>query len=97
MAETTQLEMVAQVAETPIDVVREVLWHLGDQNLGQQPGSFVEALLRAVDRADAVNRLKLALVYEPYVNALHAAREVTIEVLRDRVKAVLAADTKAVR
>lgn len=84
---TTQLDMVAEAAEAPLEVVREVLWHLGDHNLGQQPGAFMTALLQAADRADAGNRLKLSLVYAPYMAALRAARDVSIEVLRDIVKA----------
>jgi hypothetical protein len=85
--ETTPLDVVAEAAEAPLDVVREVLWHLGDTNLGQQPGSFFTALLVAADRADGWNRLKLTLVYPEYMYSLRAAREVSIDVLRDRVKA----------
>lgn len=83
----TTLDVVAEAAEAPIDVVREVLWHLGDQNLGQQPGSFVTALLQAADRADGWNRLKLTLGFPDYMYVLRAAREVSIDVLRDLVKA----------
>lgn len=83
--ESTQLEAAAQVVELPLEVVRHVLWHLGDQNLGEQPGSFVELLLRTIEHADAGNRLKLSLVFEGYVNAVRAAQQVGIEALRDRV------------
>lgn len=83
----TQLDMVADAADAPLHVVQAVLWHLGDENLGVQPGSFITALLQAADRADSGNRLRLSLGFPEYMAVLRTARDVSIEVLRDVVKA----------
>lgn len=85
-----RLEAVDRVAGMPLEVVEHVLWFLGDMNYGLQPGHFISSLLRTIERADPVNRLKLTLVFQDYVDALTTAQRVSIEVLRDRVKAAIA-------
>lgn len=78
----------AQIAALPLQVVLHVLWHTGDLILGEQPGGFVTALLTTIARADSENRLKLSLVYEPYVNGMQAVQRLTgLELMRDRAKA----------
>ncbi len=77
----------AKVEALPIEVVKHVLWHAGEINLGEDGGLFVATLLTLIGRADEENRLKLSLVFEDYVNAWRASRDLwSHELLRQRVK-----------
>lgn len=53
----------------PIDVVRHVLWHFGDTNLGMEPGHFVSRLLVLASSADPENLAKLAAQWPEYIEA----------------------------
>lgn len=57
----------------PEQVVRHVLWHYGDYELGVQPGSFTGHLMRAIGAADAVNRGLLQAGFPNYVEGLRLA------------------------
>ena len=46
------------------EIAAQVLWHFGRG--GHQPGSFVEALLKAFTRADSYNRSLLSGAYPLY-------------------------------
>lgn len=50
-----------------LDQLKHVLWHFGWRQAGQEPGHFEAALLSAIARADAVNRIKLAQGFPEYV------------------------------
>lgn len=52
-----------------IDHVRHVLWHFGDQNLGVQPGHFVERLFVLASAADADNLAKLREAFPELIDA----------------------------
>lgn len=87
MEEITQDELTAQVEALPIEVVRHVLWHVGDVVLGANGGHFVAALLTTIGRADKEDRLKLSLVFPEYVSGfVGARREATHDLMRIRVK-----------
>lgn len=55
-----------------LEVARQVLYHFGDSNLGQQPGHFVQRLLMLVSAADAENFEKLRAGWPEYVAAFEA-------------------------
>lgn len=78
-----------RVDALPIEIVREVLWHFGDEPLGQKPGGFVELLLRLMSHADLDNFAKLAREFPDYATAFHAIARTPdgLEWLRDRAKA----------
>lgn len=80
----------AQVKALPIEVVRNVLWHAGDYNLGELGEPKVQRLLMLLEKADAEWVTKLSLVFEDYVNAWKASRDLwSHELLRQRVKALV--------
>lgn len=53
---------------TPTEA-REVLWFYGREG-GQEPGSFVESLIRTMARADAFNLTKLGWAFPGYATAV---------------------------
>jgi hypothetical protein len=91
-------------AVIPVDVAQSVLWHFGDSNLGQQPGSFVSRLLVTLGAADEENREKLRAAFPELVRTweLAALHPFGVETLRAIVKGQLDAaeagiDFEAVR
>lgn len=52
-------------------IASEVLWHFGHG--GYEPGSFVQALLTAMARADLKNFTKLQMVFPGYGSAMSLA------------------------
>jgi hypothetical protein len=58
-----------------LPVVRHVLWHFGDQGLGQQPGHFVSRLLTLAASADPDNLDKLRNEWPEYITAFEAVRD----------------------
>lgn len=83
------LEKIAPgvIADTSVDDCRRILWFLGNEDLGQQPGQFDEALLCAASHADALNLAMLGRVY-PHLAAFDVARssERGMQLLVDRVR-----------
>ncbi len=51
---------------------QHVLWAFGCAG-GTHGGSFIEALIRAIQRADSHNADRLAIVYPGYVSAIRIA------------------------
>lgn len=85
---TVEQRVKNRVARLPLEVVCQVLWHMGDRVLGYQPGSFMESLFQTIGRADAFNRVSLLQVFPDEVETLRiAGDEVGLELLRDRAKA----------
>jgi hypothetical protein len=60
---------VSVVTEDRRTIVRQVLWVTDGEEAGytQQPGSFVEALIHAIFKADPQNRRILARAYPTHV------------------------------
>lgn len=65
----TALRGPATIELDPETVSRSVAWFYGREG-GWQPGSFVEALLTAISRADQENLFRLALAFPAYVEAM---------------------------
>lgn len=57
-----------------MNAYREVLWAYGHTDVGFQPGSFTEALINALMRADQLNFRKLESVYPEYAEAVNIAK-----------------------
>jgi hypothetical protein len=58
-----------------LTVVRHVLWHFGDEVLGQQPGHFVSRLLTLAASADSDNLDRLRNEWPEYIAAFEAVRD----------------------
>lgn len=65
--------MTGQVVS--LKTARAVLWHFGDENLGIDPGSFWNAQILAIARADDENRGLLATLFLEHVIAVVAVRD----------------------
>lgn len=74
-------------ADVSDQVARHVLWLFDDTRLGEEPGHFTGALLRAMIHADRGNLHKLAQVYPDYVYAVHAVKNTRwgLDWLRKRI------------
>ena len=72
----------------PLDVAEHVLWHFGDHNYGQQPGTFTQRLLMTVSAADAENKEKLRAAFPDLVTAFQLVSTTPwgLEHLRDLLK-----------
>ncbi|WP_328313137.1 hypothetical protein OG432_24660 [Streptomyces sp. NBC_00442] len=57
----------------PPEAARHVLWHYGRVG-GQQPGTFTQHLMAAIESADVINRATLRGAYPALSAALHMAR-----------------------
>jgi hypothetical protein len=57
-----------------VEVAQHVLWHFGDRELGQEPGSFTTRLLRTIAVADTGNRERLRLAFPEQVEAFVAVQ-----------------------
>lgn len=70
------------------NAVRNVLWYFGDFEYGWKPGSFTNALLQTIARADAHNQTKLAQVFPDEVLAMRAMMQLPdgFQVLRDAIR-----------
>ena len=70
------LEAPAQPSRGVISqrVACHVVWHFGDQNLGLEPGKFVERLMLLIVASDERNRELLSGVYPEYVRAVNAVQ-----------------------
>lgn len=66
------------------NVIREVLYFYGAPG-GWQPGSFAEALIRALTLADSVNFAKLKSAFPDYGEAVAIAKSVGIEALASQL------------
>ena len=57
-----------------LEAAQRVLWAFGDTNLGVEPGGFFSALHVAIQRADTVNRSRLAVAFPEDVAAVTAVK-----------------------
>ncbi|WP_022886410.1 hypothetical protein [Glaciibacter superstes] len=58
-----------------VEVAQHVLWHFGDRQLGQEPGSFTIRLLRAIAAADQGNKARLRQGFPELVEAFTAVQQ----------------------
>lgn len=65
--------MPDQTATIPAETARNVLWAFGRDG-GHRPGSFTEALIGLLARADQFNAVKLATVYPAEAAAVALAK-----------------------
>jgi hypothetical protein len=80
---------LATEPDVTVIVAQHVLWHLGDENLGVQPGDFVKRLLRLMAVADSDNEVALTATFPGYAEAFFAwkhSKPWAIDWLRDKVK-----------
>lgn len=82
---------VSSRPHVPLEVARHVLFWMGDENLGLQPGEFHRRLLYLLAAADRVEQAKLACKYPEYVRAWDTAMREPwgVDWLRGLVKAEL--------
>ncbi|UOE45513.1 hypothetical protein [Agromyces larvae] len=62
--------------QAPLMVLRHVLWHFGDANLGLRPSHFVERLLMLFAAADEVNFVRLRREFPEYAHAFTVIQRV---------------------
>jgi hypothetical protein len=62
------METITKESVVPLEVARHVLWHIGDTNLGQQPGMFTERLFLLASAADAENLAILEAAFPVYIS-----------------------------
>ncbi len=88
---TIKIGGVARPSGVTVEVAQAVLWHFGDTNLGCEAGGFITALMVAIQRADLVNRARLAAGFPEFVVAVAAVKDEAwgLEWLRGIVKAEL--------
>lgn len=67
------------------EAIRHVLWHIGDTELGQEPGSFTTHLLDAWARADLSNSASLASAFPDLGSAVTIAKIFGRDVLREEL------------
>jgi len=65
-----------------LEAVRHVLWHLGDERYGVQPGTFTKRLMSALVVADSENRELLAKSFPDLAAAFGLYRAEGDEALR---------------
>lgn len=78
------------MTSSQIHASRNLLWHYGDRELGWEPGSFTKNLIRALESADTMNRLRLLTVFPDFhpgvMVLLSRGSDVLAEAVRENVE-----------